>query len=70
VFWQPAEEPPDLRPYPSGRLGGPVLMVLPTAALTVVGLAIAVAGGPLYDLSVRAATDLLDPTAYVEAVLG
>ena len=28
------------------------------------------AGGPLYDLSLRAADDLLDPSAYVEAVLG
>jgi hypothetical protein len=35
-----------------------------------VGLVIAAAAGPLYDLSHRAAVDLLDPSAYVEAVLG
>jgi multicomponent Na+:H+ antiporter subunit D len=45
-------------------------MVLPTAVLLVVGLGIAAAGGPLYDLSLRAAADLLDPSGYVEAVLG
>ena len=43
-------------------------MVAPTAALVVVSLAIAVLAGPLYDLSERAAQDLLDPSAYVEAV--
>ena len=52
-----------------GRLGGPVLMVLPTAGLLVVSLGFAVAMGPLYELCQRAASDLLDPTAYIEAVL-
>ena len=70
VFWNPAEEAPDRRPYPTGKLGGPALMVLPTAALLVVGLGIAAAAGPLYDLSLRAADDLLDPSTYLQAVLG
>jgi multicomponent Na+:H+ antiporter subunit D len=70
VFWNPADEDPDVLPYEAGRLGGPALMVLPTAVLLVVGLGIAAAGGPLYDLSLRAAADLLDPSGYVEAVLG
>jgi multicomponent Na+:H+ antiporter subunit D len=70
VFWNPADEEPDVLPYEAGRLGGPALMVLPTAVLLVVGLGIAAAGGPLYDLSLRAAADLLDPSGYVEAVLG
>jgi multicomponent Na+:H+ antiporter subunit D len=71
AFWNPAEEPPD-RPPPAhvGRLGGPVLMILPTAALAVLAVAIGLAAGPLYDLTERAAQDLLDPTAYVQAVLG
>ena len=56
--------------HDAGRLGGPVLMVLPTALLLVLGLAIAFAAGPLYSLAERAATDLLDPQAYVRAVLG
>jgi multicomponent Na+:H+ antiporter subunit D len=69
AFWNPASAPPEGTPHPVGALGGPVLMVAPTIALFVLGLAIALAGGPLYDLSVRAATDLLDPSAYLEAVL-
>ena len=52
-------------PLPPARRA---LMVAPTAALVVVSLAIAVLAGPLYDLSERAAQDLLDPSAYVEAV--
>ncbi len=45
-------------------------MVWSTAGLVVLSLGISVASGPLYDLSERAAVDLIDPTAYVEAVLG
>ena len=41
-----------------------------TSALVVVSLAVAVFAGPLYRLSERAAADVLDPRAYVEAVLG
>ena len=53
----------------AGWFGAPVGMVLATGALVALSLAIAVASGPLWDLSARAAADLLDPTAYVEAVL-
>jgi multicomponent Na+:H+ antiporter subunit D len=70
VFWSPATEAPENPPRPVGRLGGPALMVLPTAALVVFGLAIALAGGPLYRYSQRAAADLLDPASYVSTVLG
>ena len=45
-------------------------MVVPTAALAVLTLAIGLAAGPIYELSVRAATDLLDPSAYVSVVIG
>jgi hypothetical protein len=38
--------------------------------LVAAGLAIAVLSGPLYDLSLRAAEDIIDPSRYVEAVLG
>ncbi|MPY92882.1 MAG: Na+/H+ antiporter subunit D [Acidimicrobiia bacterium] len=69
VFWNPAEQPPEATVHEVGRLGGPALMVLPTAALTVLGVAIAAGAGPLYDLSQRAATDLLDPSGYIHAVL-
>jgi multicomponent Na+:H+ antiporter subunit D len=70
VFWNPADDAPDLQPYDTGRLGGPAMMIVPTAVLLVVGLAIAAAGSPLYELSHRAAVDLLDSQTYVDAVLG
>ena len=45
-------------------------MVAPTARAGRPALAIGVGAGPLYDLSDRAAADLLDPIRYLEAVLG
>ena len=47
----------------------PPLMVAPTAVLAVLILTLGVVAGPMYDLCVRAAEDLLDPTAYTSAVL-
>ena len=72
VFWGPARDPvPGARlDRPGEPLGGPLLMVLPTAALAALTLALGLAAGPLYDLSLRAAADLLDPQAYVTEVLG
>ena len=70
VFWSPATERPENPPHAVGRLGGPVLMVAPTALLVALGLAIALAGAPLYRYSVRAAADLLDPALYINTVLG
>ncbi|HEX7096642.1 MAG TPA: Na+/H+ antiporter subunit D, partial [Acidimicrobiales bacterium] len=69
VFWNPAQELPEAG-APVGRFGGPVLMVLPTAALVVVSIAIAAAAAPLYAFTERAAADLLEPSDYVRAVLG
>jgi multicomponent Na+:H+ antiporter subunit D len=70
VFWSPVEGDAPAEAHPVGRLGGPPLMVVPTIALAVLSVAIAVAAGPLYDLSQRAAVDLLDTSAYTQAVLG
>jgi multicomponent Na+:H+ antiporter subunit D len=72
VFWAPATDPPaeavpDHLP-PCEPLGGPLLMVVPTAVLAALTVLIGVAAGPLYDLSLRAAADLLDPSAYLQAV--
>jgi multicomponent Na+:H+ antiporter subunit D len=50
--------------------GGHGLMTAATAALVALSIAIAVAAGPLYRLSERAAADVIDPSAYVESVLG
>lgn len=54
----------------STRWGGPPLMVGATAALVALSVAVALFAGPLYELMQRAATDLLDPSVYVGAVLG
>jgi multicomponent Na+:H+ antiporter subunit D len=53
----------------AARLRVPAMVNAGTIGLVAVTLAIAVAAEPLYDLSVRAAEGLLDPTAYIEAVL-
>jgi multicomponent Na+:H+ antiporter subunit D len=70
VFWSPATEPPESPGHDAGRLGGPVLMVAPTAVLVVASVALAVAAGPFYDFVERAAADLLDPSDYIRSVLG
>ena len=69
VFWSPAIDAPSGPVHDVGRLGGPPLMVLPTALLFVCGLAVAFAAGPLYRLCERAARDLLDPSGYINVVL-
>lgn len=48
----------------------PVLMSASTAAVVALTVALFVFAGPLYDLAERAASDLLDPQLYVDAVLG
>jgi multicomponent Na+:H+ antiporter subunit D len=73
VFWSPAEPveaQASPRGQPAGRIGGPVLMIVPTAVLVAISLAIMIAAGSLFALSERAAHDLLDPSSYVRAVLG
>ncbi len=70
VFWSPAVEAPSGTTHAVGRAGGPVLMVAPTIALFVVGLAIAASAGPLYRICMRSAEDLLDARNYIRAVLG
>ena len=45
-------------------------MVVPTVALVTCSLAVAVFAGPLYSFSQRAAADLMDRDAYIEAVHG
>mgnify|MGYP001409371304 CR=1 FL=1 len=67
AFWGPPREPVDRPPVERWRQR---LMSGSTASLIVLSLVIAVSAGPLYGLAERAAVDLLDPTAYVGAVLG
>ena len=71
VFWgAPDEEPPLASARGDGRLVPPRLMVWPTAALAGLSLVIAVGAGPLWQLSERAAGDLLDAGPYVRAAVG
>ncbi|MDV3125675.1 Na+/H+ antiporter subunit D [Mycobacterium sp. 21AC1] len=51
-----------------GRM--PVGMLVPTAALILVGLALTVAAGPIISYSERAAAEVLDRGQYISAVLG
>jgi multicomponent Na+:H+ antiporter subunit D len=52
------------------RLRVPALMTGAAVGLVALTLGIAVFAEPLYDLSLRAAQGLVDPSSYVEAVLG
>jgi len=62
AFWQsPPEE------LPANHV--PAHMVVPTAALVVVSLALTVFAGPLYAYTERAAQTLADRFPYIEAVL-
>lgn len=45
-------------------------MLLPTGALVAVGVGLVVVAGPLYDVTTRAAVDLMLRTPYLDAVLG
>jgi multicomponent Na+:H+ antiporter subunit D len=70
VFWgEPDEEPPRPLGGPTHRLRSPRLMLGATTAVVGLSLAIAVAAGPIFDLSQRAAASVVDPTTYVDAVL-
>jgi multicomponent Na+:H+ antiporter subunit D len=69
AFWSPPEEGGPPAPPSVNRAGGPALMVTPTAVLVAATLAVAVAAGPLYSLSQRAAAELLDRQAYIDKVL-
>jgi multicomponent Na+:H+ antiporter subunit D len=69
VFWGKPEQPTvagdDVEAMRATRL-----MTAATVALVVVTLAVAAAAEPLYRISTRAAEGLVDPSSYVEAVLG
>jgi multicomponent Na+:H+ antiporter subunit D len=70
VFWgEPDETPPIPGAMEADRLRAPVLMTGATLATVGITLAIAVFAGPIFDMAERAATDLLDGTAYARAVM-
>jgi multicomponent Na+:H+ antiporter subunit D len=66
-FWGPGQDEDIGRTLTAPRRA---LMVGSTASLVVLSLGIAVSSGPLYNLSERAARDLVDTSSYVNEVLG
>jgi multicomponent Na+:H+ antiporter subunit D len=67
AFWQEDGE----RGVTEHRLDTPgPAMVLPAAALAALTLAMGLGAGPLFALATRAAEQLMDPSQYIEAVLG
>jgi len=71
VFWGEPEHEPSLPvPESPGRLGAPLGMIVPTAVLALASISVSVFAGELYDVSERASIELLEPSGYVDAVLG
>lgn len=60
AFWKPATEPDKT------NMSGVALF--PIAGLAVITLAFSVAAGPIFELSLRASEQLLNPQAYIQAV--
>jgi multicomponent Na+:H+ antiporter subunit D len=46
------------------------LRLLPVASLTILTLAIGLLAEPIMDLSMRASEQLMNPSAYIESVMG
>jgi multicomponent Na+:H+ antiporter subunit D len=62
-FWRPADDAPDL-----ATPGAPYLVAI--AGLSLLTVAMSIGAGPLFELSLRGAEQLLQRDAYVNAVLG
>jgi len=72
AFWKPPPlPPPDLGPgstvFRQGELG---VWLLPIGFLVAVTVALGLGAGPLFALAMRAGEELMDPTGYIQAVLG
>lgn len=68
AFWGDPESAPALD---EGRThGGPPLMVFATSITVGLSIAYVVFAGPIFELAERAGSDLMDPSVYVDAVLG
>jgi multicomponent Na+:H+ antiporter subunit D len=64
AFWKPADDAVDDQRRLSVRMWGPC------AGLALITIAIGLAAGPVFRLAERAATQLLAPNEYIQAVLG
>lgn len=65
VFWKSPEHE-----TPGAARSAPALLILPIAGLALVTVCIGFAAQPVFELSTRTATQLLDRRAYAAAVLG
>ena len=70
VFWGEPEDGVVSDRLQPGATKVPMLMTAATSVVVALSVALLVFAGPLYDLAERAATDLLHPQGYIEAVLG
>ena len=70
VFWGEPELAAEPTDPTSAAWGATIPMLAATGALVLASLALAVFAGPLVAICQRAAADVLQPTAYVHAVLG
>jgi len=72
AFLKPAPAGPECAPPAPSALQPwtQPLLVLATAGLLLLTVAAAVYAGPLYEVAQQAAGQLLDPAAYMAAVLG
>jgi multicomponent Na+:H+ antiporter subunit D len=71
VFWGSPEEPsPVAAAEGPDRLPASMAMVGATTVLVVASLGVSVVAGPLFDVSERAATVLLERAPYIDAVVG
>lgn len=69
AFWKPM--PSGETPAPeSGRFMDMISMYLPIILLAACTLVIGLYAGPFFELAERSAAELLDPSAYIRAVLG
>lgn len=72
AFWRSPDEAEEPDPALYAARSTDVLprtMVGATTAMVTVGIALAVAAGPLWSVTTRAATDILEPSVYIETVL-
>ena len=65
VFWGEAEVP-----LAGESPRASVLMMLATGVTVALSVAYILAAGPIHDLATRAGTDLLEPSIYIDSVLG
>jgi multicomponent Na+:H+ antiporter subunit D len=69
AFWKPQPEV-TAKPLPAGADDRLYLMYIPIAALAVMTLFIGLGAQPIFELASASAEQLLDPSQYIEAVLG